>query len=169
MIEKNTCVVCYKSIDEVDEAICKLVADEFDMRSVSIIGDKTHYETYVVSHRADKSADLRVDGVAPSKTYPKYAFANAVLLDIPGLGTLMAAGSIVVLLHADNSDIDIHGLDPLGLTLFSLGIPVVSVIRYEDAIRGGELLLIINANRVEVERSCNILHNELRRATVHLA
>ena len=169
MPETNTCILSYTSTEEVEKAIRKLQAEKFNLATVSIIGNGEQCEDDVVGIYT-RGRNIHFHGKQEKFWEHLWQqFDGALLLVIPDIGVLVATGRIVPLLVKENEDIDIHGFSSLGVALYDMGVPVESISRYEQTVKAGNILLIVNARRIEVEHCCRILHSEIQQATVHLA
>lgn len=167
--EKNTCILSYTNTKDAGQAIEKLQAQNFNMAVVSIVGNGNHEEENAIGIYTI-NGNKHFQGAQANFWESLWQQLNGELfLMLPGLGSLAAAGSIVPLLVKGHDATDIHGFTALGIAFFTMGVPVDSISQYESAIKAGKILLIVNAKRGEVERSCEILHSEMQQATVHLA
>jgi len=169
MPDKNTCILSYSNSQEVLQAIRKLQANNFNLSTVSIIGNGNDKNECVVGIYR-KAGQTRFYGAQAMFWESLWqTFDGELFLMVPESESLTAAGLIVSLLVKEQDDVDIHGFSVLGAALFKMGVPGESIHQYESAIKAEKILLIVNARRTEVERSCEILHSESQRATVHLA
>lgn len=83
---------------------------------------------------------------------------GAAFLIVPGIGPVVAAGSIVDwVVAALEGAIVVGGLSALGAGLYSLGIPKNSVIKYETSLKAGKFVLVAHGTAEEVVRAHNIL------------
>lgn len=83
---------------------------------------------------------------------------GAAFLFIPGIGPVVAAGSVVTwIVAALEGAILVGGLSALGAGLFSLGIPKDSIVKYETSIKAGKFLLIAHGTADEVEKARSVL------------
>lgn len=84
-------------------------------------------------------------------------FGSAFLI-IPGIGPVVAAGSIVAwIVAALEGAVVVGGVSALGAGLFSLGIPKNSVVKYETSIKGGKFVLIAHGTAEEVAKARDLL------------
>ena len=169
MPEKNTCIMSYTSTREAGKAVRKLQEKQFDMTAVSVVGNGSHHEENVVGIYSSEGNRCFRGSRADFWEYLRQLLNGELFLSVPGRDSIVAAGSIVQLLAEEHDCIDIHGFSVLGAALFTMGVPVESIKQYEAAIKSGKVLLIVNAERNEVESSCEILHSEKQQVTVHLA
>ncbi len=170
MPEKKTCILIYTTYEDVWQAVKKLQAQKINLAAVSVVANTNQQEE-------------QVDGLHTNDSYKNLTATQAEfwqslweILDgklffvAAEFDSLSAVGAIVPLLVKKKDDIDILGrFGVLAAALFSMGVPENSVRQYEAEINAGNILLIVNSKRTEVERSCEILHSEMQQATVHLA
>jgi hypothetical protein len=84
-------------------------------------------------------------------------FGSAFLI-IPGIGPVVAAGSIVAWIVASlEGAVVVGGVSALGAGLFSLGIPKNSVVKYETSIKAGKFVLVAHGTAGEVAKARDLL------------
>ena len=84
-------------------------------------------------------------------------FGSAFLI-IPGIGPVVAAGSIVAwIVAALEGAVVVGGLSALGAGLYSLGIPKNSVVEYETSIKAGKFVLVAHGTAEEVAKARDML------------
>ena len=85
------------------------------------------------------------------------AFGAAFLI-IPGIGPVVAAGSVVsYIIAALEGAVVVGGVSALGAGLFSIGIPKNSVVKYETSIRAGKFVLVAHGTAEEVAKARDML------------
>ncbi len=155
MSKKNTCILLYSRLQNLEQGINKLQTHNFDMESVSVLGNG---QTSFQGKPVRSSNDL----------WSKLNAADFFLLH--DFGEVLAAGPLVHLLTKENEETEvICGLSVLGQALFSIGIPVDSIRQYEKSVHTGKFLLIIHGSHDDVERACQLLHSKTQQVTVHMA
>ena len=83
---------------------------------------------------------------------------GAAVLFIPGVGPIVAAGSVVTWIAAAlEGALVVGGLSALGAGLYSLGVPKDSIVRYETSVKAGKFILIAHGTAEEVEKARGIL------------
>jgi len=169
MPKKNTCILSYSSTKDVRQAIDDLLAHGFDLDKVSIVGNEYNRGVHAIGFYLKGGVMHFQGGQSVFWNDMWQQFNDKLFFVMPDQSVLLATGCIVRLLVKERSDIDIHGFSVLGTALFSMGVPNDSINQYEADIEVGKILLIVNAGRDEIEKSCEILHSETQRATVHLA
>ncbi len=84
-------------------------------------------------------------------------FGSAFLI-VPGIGPVVAAGSIVAwIVAALEGAVVVGGVSALGAGLFSLGIPKNSVLKYETSIKAGKFVLVAHGTAAEVAKARDML------------
>ncbi len=170
MPEKKTCILIYTTYEDVWQAVKKLQAQKINLAAVSVVGSANPQEEQVVGlYTNDSYKDLTVTQAAFWQSLLRI-LGGELFFVAPEFDSLFAVGAIIPLLVKKKDDIDILGrFGILAAALFSMGVPEDSVRQYEAEINAGNILLIVNSKRTEVERSCEILHSKIQQATVHLA
>jgi hypothetical protein len=83
---------------------------------------------------------------------------GAAFLIIPGVGPVVAAGSIVTwIVAALEGAAVVGGLSALGAGLYSLGIPKNSIVQYETSIKAGKFILVAHGTAEEVAKARDML------------
>lgn len=155
MSKKNTCILLYSRLQNIEQDINKLQTHNFDMKSVSILGN-------------GQASFQRKPVRSNNGLWSKLNHAGFFLLH--DFGEVVAAGPIVHLLTKEHEDTEaICGLSVPGQALFSIGIPIDSIRQYEKSVHTGKFLLIIHGSHDDVERACQLLHSKTQQVTVHMA
>lgn len=170
MSKKNACVLLYPNYQDARQAVEKLQRQNFNMKTVSIIGRGSAEQQ---QHFGTPATDEQVSFQnIPARLWKSLweLPGGALFFTLADFGALVAAGSIVALLMQEKEGMDINNrFTVLATALFNMGIPRESITQYEDAVRSEKILLTVNGIRSDVEQACHILHNETQRATVHIA
>jgi hypothetical protein len=83
---------------------------------------------------------------------------GAAFLIVPGIGPVVAAGSVVDWIIATlEGAVVVGGVSALGAGLFSLGIPKNSVVKYETSIKAGKFVLVAQGTAEEVGKARDML------------
>jgi hypothetical protein len=83
---------------------------------------------------------------------------GAAFFIVPGIGPVVAAGSIVTwIIAALEGSIVVGGLSALGAGLYSLGIPKNSVVQYETSIKAGKFVLVAHGTAEEAAKARDML------------
>lgn len=170
MSKKNTCILLYTRLQNLEQGINTLQTHNFDMKSVSILGKgQTHKILAAKSCMTDEQASFQGRSIrSKNGLWSKLNDADFFLLH--DFGEVVAAGPIVHLLTKGHEDTEvICGLSVPGQALFSIGIPIDSIRQYEKSVHTGKFLLIIHGSHDDVERACQLLHSKTQQVTVHMA
>jgi len=170
MTKKNTCVSLYASEQTAEQAVEELLSQNFDLKTVSMVGKAFHNEEDTIGLYTS-GGQLCFSGVQAAFWNSLWGqLSGASFFWLPDFGPLVAAGTIGSLLVKEQEDIEVgSGLNVLGAALFSLGIPRDSIRQYEKALKEEKFLLIVHAVRSDVEHACHILHSETQQVAVHMA
>lgn len=170
MSKKNACVLLYPNYQDARQAVEKLQTQNFNMKTVSIIGKG---DASLQQHFGTSAIDKQVGFHNISARWRESLWnipGGVLFFTLADFGALVAAGSIVALLMQEKNDMDINkGFTVLATALFNMGIPGESIKQYEEAVKAEKILLTVNGVRSDVEQACHILHNETQQATVHIA
>lgn len=156
--DPNSIVAIFSEHSTAENAVQKLKDGAFDVKKLSIVGRDYHTEENVVGfyNTGDRMKYWGKFGAFWGGLWG-LLFGAAVLF-IPGVGPVIAAGSIVTwLVAALEGAILVGGLSALGAGLFSLGIPKDSIVKYETSIKAGKFLLVAHGTADEVEKARAIL------------
>lgn len=156
--DPNSVVAIFNEHSAAENAVKQLKNAAFDVKKLSIIGRDYHTEENVVGfyNTGDRMKYWGKLGAFWGGLWG-LLFGAAVLF-VPGVGPVVAAGSVVTgVVAALEGAIVVGGVSALGAGLFSLGIPKDSVVKYETSIKTGKFLLIAHGTADEVERARAIL------------
>ncbi|MGA3210818.1 MAG: DUF1269 domain-containing protein [Terriglobales bacterium] len=155
---KNSVVAVFSQHSTAENAIKELKDGGFDIKKLGVVG-------------RDYQTDEDVVGFYNTGDRMKYwgkwgAFwgglwgmlFGAAFLIVPGIGPVVAAGSIVTwIAGALEGAVVVGGLSALGAGLYSLGIPKNSVIKYETSIKAGKFVLVAHGTAAEVAKARDLL------------
>lgn len=156
--DPNSVVAIFSEHSAAENAVQKLNNVGFNVKKLSIIGRDYHTEENVVGfyNTGDRMKYWGKFGAFWGGLWG--LLFGAALLFIPGIGPVVAAGSVVTwIVAALEGAILVGGLSALGAGLFSLGIPKDSIVKYETSIKAGKFLLIAHGTADEVEKARAIL------------
>jgi hypothetical protein len=159
MRQENASVTVFKNPQQAQSAVSELQRLGFDLKKLSIVGKASHKTQEVVAYYAENGQiKCRGDVGSPywnnlCTTLQGWAFFN-----IPGIGPLLVIGSLALWIVAALENAAIFGnLNPLGATLYSIGITKSSVQDYEAALMNGSCLLIVHGPAHDVMQAKMIL------------
>jgi len=155
---QNSVVAIFGQHSAAENAIKELKNGGFDVKKLSIIGRDYHSEDNVVGfyNTGDRMKYWGKFGAFWGGLWGML-FGAAVLF-IPGIGPVVAAGSIITwIIAALEGAVVVGGLSALGAGLYSLGIPKDSIVKYETTLKAGKFVLIAHGTAAEVEMARGIL------------
>ena len=156
--DPNSVVAVFAQHSTAENAVKELKNSGFNIKKLSIVGRDYHTEDNVVGfyNTGDRMKYWGKLGAFWGGLWG--LLFGAAFLVIPGIGPIVAAGSIVTwIIGALEGAVVVGGLSALGAGLYSLGVPKDSVVKYETSIKAGKFLLIAHGTADEVQKARNIL------------
>ncbi len=156
--EQNSVVAVYGQHSAAENAIKELKGGGFDIKKLAVVGRDYQTEEDVVGfyNTGDRMKYWGKWGAFWGGLWGML-FGSAFLI-IPGIGPVVAAGSIVAwIVAALEGAVVVGGVSALGAGLFSLGIPKNSVVKYETSIKAGKFVLVAHGTAEEVEKARDML------------
>ena len=139
-------------------AVGKLINNGFEMKNFSVIGKGYHTEEKIVGFY---NIGERM------KFWGKYGafwgglwglFFGGIFLTVPAVGSVVVLGHLAtIVISTIEGAVMMGGLTALGAALFSIGIPKDSVIKYEEAIKADNFLVMAHGTADEMARAKAIL------------
>ena len=167
--DQNSVVAIFGQHTGAESAVKELKSSGFDIKKLSIIGRDYHTEDSVVGfyNTGDRVKYWGKLGAFWGGLWG--LLFGAAFLFIPGVGPVVAAGSVVAwIISALEGAVVVGGLSAIGAALYSLGIPKDSVVKYETSIKAGKFVLIAHGAADEVQKARAILQNsEAEQVNVH--
>jgi hypothetical protein len=158
MGQESSVIGVYANIDQADEAVQKLGQGGFPIQHVSVIaqnlGSERKVHGFVTSCDVAKSSARTgawVGGIFG-------ALVGAAFIWVPGVGPMIVAGSLAAALlgGVQGAVAGAAGVGVLGW-LASLGISKQHIVKYEESIRAGKVLLIAHGTPEEIGKAQTIL------------
>jgi hypothetical protein len=156
----------FSDAETVEKACQELQSSGFSMNQVSVIGKDARQGADVGGATAqDRIGD---DKVKPAATAVADTVSNSATgvvlfgltsLVIPGLGPILAAGSLVGALSATAAATGVSAVASNNLyhALSSLGIPEGKASDYGDALLAGQYLVIVEGSEQELNQAADVL------------
>lgn len=158
--DQNSVVAIFNQNSEAENAIRQLKGGEFDIRKLAVVGRDYQTESEVVGfyNTGDRMKYWGKWGAFWGGLWG--LLFGAAFLIIPGIGPVVAAGSVVDWIIAGlEGAIVVGGLSALGAGLASIGIPKNSVVKYETAIKAGKFVLVAHGTAEDVAKARDLLKN----------
>ena len=158
MNKNNSIVATYLSHTAAEAAVKDLQQSGLDMKKLSIVGRDYHTDEHVVGYynTGDRMKAWGKTGAFWGGLWG-FIFGSAFFW-IPGLGPLVMGGPIVSwIIGALEGAIVVGGMSVLGASLYGIGIPKDSILRYETALKTDKFLLIVHGTMDEITHAKEIL------------
>lgn len=157
--DQNSVVAIFSQHSAAENAIKELKNSGFDIKKLSVVGRDYQTESDVVGfyNTGDRMKFWGKWGAFWGGLWG--LLFGAAFLIIPGVGPIVAAGSIVSYIVAGlEGAVVVGGLSALGAGLFSMGIPKNTVVKYETSIKAGKFVLVAHGTADEVSKAREILN-----------
>ncbi len=158
MADKNSVVAIFGTHTAAEAAIKELQTAGVDIKKLSIVGKDYHTEEHVVGYY-NTGDRMKYWGKLGAFWGGLWGMLfGAGFFWVPGIGPLVVGGPMVAWIVGALEGAAVYGgLSALGASLYSIGIPKDSVLRYETAIKADKFLVIVHGTKDEVARSQDIL------------
>ena len=156
--DQNSVVAIFSQHSAAENAIKELKGGGFDIKKLAVVGRDYQTEEDVVGfyNTGDRMKYWGKWGAFWGGLWG--LLFGAAFLIIPGIGPVIAAGSVVDWLVAGlEGAVVVGGLSALGAGLYSIGIPKNSVVKYETAIKAGKFVLVAHGTAAEVAKARDLL------------
>jgi hypothetical protein len=160
--EPTAAIAVYPTHELADQAVKTLQKSGFDMKKLSVIGKGYHTEEqpvgyYTLGEKMKVWGGVGATWGAIWGGFWGLLFGAGMFL-IPGVGPILAAGPLVgVVVGALEGGIVVGGLGAIGAALVHLGVPKDQAIRYEQALKADQYVLIVHGTAEETQRAKAIL------------
>ena len=149
----KTEIAIYDTQEKAINAIKLLAKNDFPMRHLSLLGktDVTDEDIEVQSLEPVKNAPLLVGAGAGAIIG---LLSGIGIFAIPGFGFLYGAGALIGAIGGADLGIITGGI---GTVLLTAGIDKDNVVKYNEHLDEGKILLLVNGPIEEIEKAKNIL------------
>jgi uncharacterized membrane protein len=154
----NSVVAVFGQHSTAENAIKELKKGGFDIKKLAVVGRDYQTEEDVVGfyNTGDRMKYWGKWGAFWGGLWG--LLIGAAFLIIPGVGPVVAAGSIVAsIVAALEGAAVVGGLGVLGAGLYSLGIPKNSIVNYETSIKAGKFVLVAHGSAAEAAKARELL------------
>ena len=169
MSSENTAVAIFDSHQNAEEAVRALGRSGFSMGQLTIVGKGYHTDERVVGF-FNTGERIKVWGKNGAFWGALWGlFLGGVFMTLPLIGPIVVLGHLgVMLLGAAEGALVVGGVSALAGALASIGIPKDSVIRYEEAVKADQFLVMAHGTPDEISRAKDVLHSATpKELTVH--
>ncbi len=167
MNENDAPVFIFKTHQEAEEAVRRLMTAGFDPKTLSLIGKGYHSEQHPVGFytSGDRVKSWGKVGAFWGGFWG-LLFAPAVFF-LPGLGLVAMAGPFVSLLVGVlEGAVLIGGVSAIGAALIQIGVPKDQVVKYENALTVDSYVLMVHGTVGETRRARTLLAEHTAAETV---
>jgi hypothetical protein len=154
----DSVVAVFRQHTAAENAIKQLKDGGFDIKKLAVVGRDYQTEEGVVGfyNTGDRMKYWGKWGAFWGGLWG--LLFGAAFLIIPGVGPVVAAGSIVAsIVAALEEAVVVGGLSALGAGLFSLGIPKNSVLQYETSVKAGKFVLVAHGTAADAAKARDLL------------
>ena len=166
---ENTAVAVFDGHQKADDAVRALGAANFPVAQLTVVGKGYHTDEKVMGfyNVGDRIKLWGKNGAFWGGLWG--FFVGGIFLALPVIGPVVVLGHLAaMLLGAAEGAILVGGVSALAGALVSVGIPKDSVIRYEEAVKADQFLVMAHGTPDEVARAKDILNAALpTELTVH--
>ena len=156
--EQNSVVAVFGQHSAAESAIKELKGSGFDIKKLAVVGRDYQTESDVVGfyNTGDRIKYWGKWGAFWGGLWG--LLFGAAFLIVPGVGPVVAAGSVVAwIVAALEGAVVVGGLSALGAGLYSIGVPKNSVVKYETSIKAGKFVLVAHGTADEVAKARDML------------
>jgi hypothetical protein len=157
-VTDNSLMAVFSSHSDAAAAVRELEKAGFQITDLSIAGKLDDAQTEFATWRAS------VDHVGnPRKKetlsgYPAILLAASTSVGVAGLGPTLVAGPLAALISANSADNTLE-LSVISAGLYSLGIPMGTILRHESSLQTDKVLLLTEGDITELIRAKEILRS----------
>jgi hypothetical protein len=154
----NSVVAVYETHENAEDAIKKLTEASILIKNIGVIGRGYHHSEKVIGfyNNGDRIEFWGKYGAFWGGMWG--LFAGGLLLTIPVVGPVVLLGQAATLgLVVVESAILGGGLSALGASLYGIGLPENTILKYEDNIKEKGILVMVHGTAEEVEKARAIL------------
>lgn len=158
MTQHDVVIAVFADHREANTAVGELIHDGFDIKNFSVIGKGYHTEESVVGFY-NMGERMRFWGKYGAFWGGLWGlFFGGIFLTVPVVGPVVVLGHLaVIVVSAIEGALVVGGLTAIGAALYSIGIPKDSVIKYEEAIKADNFLIVAHGTTDEMARAKAIL------------
>ena len=159
MSEENVAVAVFDSHTKAERAVTTLGRSGFPLSQLTIVGKGYHTDEKVIGfyNIGDRIKLWGRNGAFWGGLWG--LFAGGLFMTIPLLGPVVVLGHLAaMLIGAAEGALVVGGLSALSGALVSVGIPKDSVVRYEEAVKADQFLVMAHGTPDQIRQAQTILH-----------
>ena len=154
----DTIIAVFADHPAAEEAVKKLTAGGFEMKTLSVVGKgyRTNEKVIGFYNAGDRIKFWGARGAFWGGLWG--LFLGGLFMAIPVVGHVIVLGYLATIaVSAIESAVVLGGLSALGAALYSIGVPKDSVIEYETAVKADSFLVMAHGTATEIARAKTIL------------
>ena len=166
----NSVVAVYETQAEAEAGVRDLQQSGFALRKLSILGKEHEAGNHVIGYY-DLRGHMRYWGARAAFWNDLWkVLTGAGYFRDPDIGGVLVGGPLTEWVIAALKNPVTNGLSTVGAGLHALSIPIVSILRYEAAVKMHKLLLIAHGSSREMLETKDVLHGSRpKEINVHFA
>ena len=153
-------VAVFANHEFAEAAVKQLAASHFDITKISVVGRGVHTDEKVTGfyNAGDRVRIWGKNGAFWGGLWG--LLMGGLFMTVPIVGPVVVVGHFAIMVAAAiEGAVVVGGLSALGAALYGLGIPKNSVLRYEEAVKADNFLVIVHGTPSEVESARAILQS----------
>lgn len=158
MTQHDVVIAVFADHKEANAAVGELIHNHFDMKDFSVIGKGYHTEEQVVGfyNVGERMAFWGKYGAFWGGLWG--LFFGGIFLTVPVVGPVVVLGHLaMIVISVIEGALVVGGLTAIGAALYSIGIPKDSVIKYEEALKADNFLVVAHGSAEDMLRAKAIL------------
>lgn len=169
----NSCIAIYPPSSEEREALQRVLKEllslDYPIEKLSVIGKGSLIEERSIGIVRTNNR-LQYKGEQEDFWHSLWdLISGEAFFMMPGLGSLATAGGVTtLLLDEDTSGFDYQDFTELGRALHQVGVPKTSVKYYEELIKEGQVILVIQGNYQDIEKAGELVEQSKKDVEVSL-
>lgn len=154
-------VAVFANHEFAEAAVNQLAASHFDITKISVVG-RGGFHKEEVGGFYNAGDRVRIWGKNGAFWGGLWGLLmGGLFVTLPVLGPIVVVGHLAIMVVAAiEGAVVVGGLSALGAALYSVGIPNDSVVRYEEALKADNALVIVHGTPSDVERARAILQSQ---------
>jgi hypothetical protein len=140
-------------------AVRELEKAGFQVTDLSIAGKIGDGQIELAACRTTEDHTSRAPRRETDSGYPPVLLAASAFVGITGIGPTLLAGPLATLVSASSADSNTLELNVISAGLYSLGIPMGTILRHESSLQTDKVLLLADGAAAQLIRAKDILRN----------